>query len=360
MPFAVAGAAIGAGVSASGASSAADAAQKQAEAQLAWQKQIYNEAQGNINPYINFGQANIPNYQNALNAYQNAIPSYFDATQQYQNAVNLYPSLQQGYQQAMDKYGNTINQFSNAVPSMTTPYGMSQYQQSPLYTPMVTNLAELQATPGYQMQLQQGLQAINNSAAAKGGLLSGANEMALNNYAQNQAATGFQDAWQRAQTAYGNAFSQNLQGQQQTANVLGQQANLYNVGTNQAGNAANLGQNYAVLQGQVPSLYAGGMNLYNQNVSNYGNAAGVGLTAANNLASVGQNSSISNAYQNLGNANAAAAGAPYAALGQGIGNMGSALGSAYDSGNLSKIGDWFSGIGGGYQTGNGPLSSYQS
>ena len=332
MPFAVAGAAIGAGVSASGASSAANAAQNQAEAQLAWQKQIYNEAQGNINPYINFGQANIPNYQNALNAYQNAIPSYFDATQQYQNAVNLYPSLQQGYQQAMDKYGNTINQFSNAVPSMTTPYGMSQYQQSPLYTPMVTNLAELQATPGYQMQLQQGLQAINNSAAAKGGLLSGANEMALNNYAQNQAATGFQDAWQRAQTAYGNAFSQNLQGQQQTANVLGQQANLYNTAANQ----------------------------YNQNVANYGTASGVGLTAANNLAGIGQNSSISNAYQNLGNANAAAAGAPYAALGQGIGNMGSALGSAYDSGNLSKIGDWFSGIGGGYQTGNGPLSSYQS
>ena len=304
MPFAVAGAAIGAGVSASGASSAANAAQNQAEAQLAWQKQIYNQAQGNMNPYINFGQANLPNYQAALS----------------------------GYGGAMDQYGNTINQFSNAIPSMTTPYGMSQYQQSPLYTPMVNNLAELQATPGYQMQLQQGLQAINNSAAAQGGLLSGANEMALNNYAQNQAATGFQSAWQRAQTAYGNAFSQNLQGQQQTANVLGQQANLYNTAANQ----------------------------YNQNVANYGTASGVGLTAANDLAGIGQNSSISNAYQNLGNANAAAAGAPYAAWGQGIGNMGSALGSAYDSGNLSGIGNWFSGIGGGYQTGNGPLSSYQS
>ena len=290
MPFAVAGAAIGAGVNAAGASSAADAAQQQAAAQLAWQKSVYNTAQNNINPYIQFGQTNIPNYQSALS----------------------------GYGTAMGNYNNTVGQYANAVPSMTTPYGMSQYQQSPLYTPMVNNLAELQATPGYQMQLQQGLQAINNSSAAKGGLLSGANEMALNNYAQNQAATGFQNAWQRAQTAYGNAFSQNLQGQQQTANVLGQQADLYNVAANQS----------------------------NQNVANYANASGVGLNAANALAGIGQSSSISNAYQNLGNANAAAAGAPYAAIGQGIGNIGSSLGSAYGSGNLSSLGNYFSGIGG--------------
>jgi len=262
MPFAVAGAAIGAGVSAAGASDAADAAQKQAQAQLDWQKSVYNTAQSNMNPYIDFGKGNIPNYQNA------------------------------------------INQYMAAVPYMTTPYGMSQYQQSPLYTPMVNNLAELQATPGYQMQLQQGLQAINNSSAAQGGLLSGANQMALNNYAQNQAATGFQNAWQRAQTAYGNAFSQNLQGQQQTANVLGQQANITGTG------------------------------------------AGVGLSAAGQLAEIGQSPAISNAYQNLGNANAAAAGAPYAAIGQGIGNIGSSLGSAYGSGNLSSLGNYFSGIGG--------------
>lgn len=288
-----AGSIAGSAISSSGASSAADAAQQQAAAQLAWQKQIYNEAQGNINPYIQFGQTNLPNYQSALS----------------------------GYGGAMDQYGQIIGQYSNAVPSMTTPYGMSQYQQSPLYTPMVNNLAELQATPGYQMQLQQGLQAINNSAAAQGGLLSGANEMALNNYAQNQAATGFQSAWQRAQTAYGNAFSQNLQTQQNQANVLGQQANLYNTSANQ----------------------------YNQNVANYGTAAGVGLTAANDLANVGQSPSISNAYQNLGNANAAAAGAPYTAINQGISGLSSSLGTGLQSayGN-----NWFSGIGGNSSTGN--------
>ena len=48
------------------------------------------------------------------------------------------------------------------------------YQQSPLYTPMVRNLAELQATPGYQFQLQQGQKQLDQSAAARGGLLSGA------------------------------------------------------------------------------------------------------------------------------------------------------------------------------------------
>src|ERR1022692_84566 len=42
--------------------------------------------------------------------------------------------------------------------------------------------AEAQATPGYQFQLQQGQQALQRSAAAKGGLLSGGTAKALDQY----------------------------------------------------------------------------------------------------------------------------------------------------------------------------------
>lgn len=100
------------------------------------------------------------------------------------------------------------------------------YQQSPLYTPMVRNLAELQATPGYQFQLQQGQKQIDQSAAARGGLLSGAQMQASQQFGQKQAATGFQDAWQRAQNAYMNAFNAYGAGQAAQRAGAAQQSNM--------------------------------------------------------------------------------------------------------------------------------------
>lgn len=106
------------------------------------------------------------------------------------------------------------------------PYGMDQYKDDPGYTPMVNSLEELQKTPGYQFQLEQGQQAIDNSAAARGSLLSGRQIKATNDYSQNVAATGYQSAWDRAQRAYQSAFDRNrAQNQQrftQLANVSGQ------------------------------------------------------------------------------------------------------------------------------------------
>ena len=135
--------------------------------------------------------------------------------------------------------------------SLTAPYTAQDYQNSPLYTPMVNSLEDLQATPGYQFQLQQGLQSVNNSAAAKGSLLSGNSLEAINNYAQGQAATGFQNAWQRAQSAYQNAFSDSLTQKQNTYNMLSGQsgqglsaansANNVNMGV--ANGISNAGQN---------------------------------------------------------------------------------------------------------------------
>ena len=58
--------------------------------------------------------------------------------------------------------------------------------------------------------MQQGLQGVQQGAAAKGGLLSGAAGQAMNTYAQGQAAQGYQSAWERAQKAYGTAFNQDL------------------------------------------------------------------------------------------------------------------------------------------------------
>lgn len=240
-----------AGIGAAGAASAADAQAAQAAAQLAYQKKIYEDAQGNFKPYMGLGEQGLTAQKAALSGF-------------------------------------------------TAPYTQEQYRQSPLYTPMVSNLAELQATPGYQFQLQQGQQAINNSAAAQGGLLSGATQQALANYGQQQAATGFSNAWTRAQGAYQQAFNQNQAQNLQASNI--------NMG------AVTAGQNAVAGLGNI----------------------GVGMAAPM--------AATSNA---LGAAQGASAMAPYMGASQAMGTIGSYFGQGGNLGGMFGTGGGSQSLSGG-------------
>lgn len=75
-----------------------------------------------------------------------------------------------------------------------------------------------QQSPGYQWQLNQGLDALQNSAAARGGLYSGQTMKDVNNYAQNAANTDYQQ-WVNNR----NGFMQNIaQGGQMGLNAAQQ------------------------------------------------------------------------------------------------------------------------------------------
>ena len=333
------GTGVSAGLQAKGSRQAKIAQQQAAMAQM---QQIENAKRNYYKenaPFSNFANTQLPQYQQALNDYQAGIPGYQDtlasykqaqqdytnqgiggvnsAMGQYQGSLDRFGQAQGQYQgalgqygQAMDKYGQAVDQYNAAIPEMTQAYGMDQYKQSPLYTPMVNNLAELQATPGYQFQLQQGQQQLGQSAAARGGLLSGAQLKASQDYAQNQASTGFQNAWQRSQDAYSKAFGQNLQTQQNMGDVLmgganlagtnvgyygnnvgyyGQGVNqaatgagLYGQGVDQAMGRAGLYQNAAGLSATYSDLYNQGMGLNQQNVSNQFQGLGFGYDALQN------------------------------------------------------------------------------
>lgn len=348
-----------------GASASADAAkqqQKMAEMQYVLAQQAFKKNRKELLPYSQFGQQQLPQYEQALNAYQNALPGYGERLNAYDQAVADYKNQGiGGYNQAMadyrnlgiggvntamGQYGQALNEYKMAIPEMTRGYDMEQYKNSPLYTPMVNSLAELQATPGYQFQLQQGQQALGQSAAARGGLLSGAQQKAAQNFAQNQASTGFQSAWERAQSAYQNAFAQNLQRQQQLGNVLTNQANLYNTGVgqavnlaglyntgaNQALNNAGLYQNTAGMQGTAANLYGQGLGYQQQNVSNRAGASQFGYGAARDIATMRSNAAnvMGQAAGNYGDAGAAGtlagAGAWQNTLGQ-LGRLGGAVGN---------------------------------
>lgn len=65
---------------------------------------------------------------------------------------------------------------------------------------------DLANEPGYQFRLNQGLKALDQSAAARGNLRTGGQIKAFNDYSQNYAAQEYENAWSRALGAYNTNY----------------------------------------------------------------------------------------------------------------------------------------------------------
>jgi hypothetical protein len=70
---------------------------------------------------------------------------------------------------------------------------------------------DLQADPGYGFRLSEGLKALERSAAARGGLLSGGTGKALTRYGQDMASQEFGNAFNRSLTQYNAAVQREQQ-----------------------------------------------------------------------------------------------------------------------------------------------------
>lgn len=139
--------------------------------------------------------------------------------------------------------------------------------------------ADFQQDPGYQFRLQQGLQALDRSASARGGLLSGAALKGIQQYGQGLASQEYGDAYNRYQQQQANQFNRlaALSGVGQTATQQLQQAgqqygaNVGNIAITGAQNQANAllaaGQARASSYGGVGQAIGGA--LQNPNVQNY-------------------------------------------------------------------------------------------
>lgn len=96
-------------------------------------------------------------------------------------------------------------------------------------------MADFMADPGYQWRLQQGQKAIESSAAARGGLLSGRAVKAASDYTANQASQTYNDAynrWNSDQASLYNKYSALAGVGQQAVNQVNSAAGQYgaNVG----------------------------------------------------------------------------------------------------------------------------------
>jgi hypothetical protein len=147
-----------------------------------------------------------------------------------QNSANLNPYIQSGQ--------TNLASLNSQMPDLTRKFSANDFQ----------------ADPGYQFTLNQGLNSMQRSAAAKGFLDSTGTMMNLNNYAQDAAST-----------QYGNAYNRFTQNQQQRYNML---SGMSQQGLQAGGALAGVGQNYA--------------NAYGQNMSSIGNANAASMMAAHN------------------------------------------------------------------------------
>ena len=159
--------------------------------------------------------------------------------QQFERQVELQEPWRQAGITALNKLTPLATEY--------TPFGMQQFQQD----------------PGYAFRMQEGMKALERSAAARGGLLSGGMLKGAQQYGQDLASQEYMNAFNRYQAERNARLNplQSLAGIGQTAtNQLGQ------AGQTMAG---NVGQALGAAAQARASGYVGGANALSQGLGTY-------------------------------------------------------------------------------------------
>lgn len=168
---------------------------------------------------------------------------------------------------------NAVNYTTDSFTGAVQPYNTFGQSFLPTATSAINNiqgkagnvesyndfLSKYTNTPAAQYQIQQADEAQNNSAAATGGLLSGANERALGTINQGIVAQG-------ANTAYNEYLQGNQQGFGQLETALGNMFNAIGVGQTATGqqagvDAAQIGATSSIAQAQAKNAQSKGSGL---------------------------------------------------------------------------------------------------
>jgi hypothetical protein len=233
---------LGAGSSLFGSSNAANAQREAAAASAAAQREAADKSIAAQREMFDIGRADLTPYREGGNVAQN----------------QLMTLLGIGGDQNAQGYGKYARDF-----------GMSDFTTD----------------PGYQFRLEQGMNALNRSAAARGMGMSGANIKGATEYGQNLGSQEYQNAFNRYQTnraAQLDPLFKLYSGGQ--ASAAGSAAQAGALGSNLGNTYTNLGQGIA--QAEV----AGG----NAQASGYLNQA----NAVTNALNQGMSSYAQNQYMN--------------------------------------------------------------
>lgn len=208
------------------------------------------------------------------NASEEASQQYIEALQNAQNELTSNQGFGLSYLQPYSQAGQRATTTLSSL--LGTPgKGLLAPWTGQFTAPTAAQAAK---TPGYQFQVQQGENAMQNSAAGQGGLLSGRTLASLNNYAQGVASTNYQNTFNNALTQYQQGYQSFLNNQNNTyQRLLGMSGLGLNASQGAAGLIANTGQDIASLYGQEGAARAqgtmGAANAYSGMFGGLGNAA---------------------------------------------------------------------------------------
>jgi hypothetical protein len=262
------------------------AAEMQRDAQreaLALQARMYDEAVARQQPYYQAGTNALAQMQQRTNA----MPEAF----QYGGEI---PQFAYGGQQP------AAFQYTGQQP--TFEYG-GQQPEAFKFT-----AENFQADPGYGFRLSEGLKALERSAAARGGLLSGGTGKALTRFGQEMASQEFGNAYGRAFNEYGAARQREQEqygrgltafdiARQREAQEYGRGLTGYDIGRQreqeQYGRALT---GYNALRSRESDMYGRALTGYNalrqreaDQYNRLAGLAGIGGTTAQQLTAAGQN-----------------------------------------------------------------------
>jgi hypothetical protein len=141
------------------------------------------------------------------------------------------------------------------------------------------SMSDFEADPGYGFRFSEGQKALDRSAAARGGLMSGGALKAATRFGQDLGSQEYSNAYNRALTGYNTGVASENQ-------LYNRQAGLAGIGQTATNLVGQAGQNYATNAGNAlgaagqanASGYMGAANAVGQGVGQYLN-----YTSNNNL-----------------------------------------------------------------------------
>jgi hypothetical protein len=186
--------------------------------------------------------------------------------EQFEKQVELQKPFREAGLSAQNKLLDYMGLSPNAGGKYAKDFSMQDFRQD----------------PGYAFRMSEGIKALDRTAAARGGLLSGSGLRGATRFGQDMASQEYSNAFNRYQTNRANQLNplQSLMGAGQTA----------------AGQVGAAGQNYA---NQAGDAY---MNAGNARASGYVGSANAWSNALGNVANMyGQNQMLNRIFPQGGN-----------------------------------------------------------
>jgi hypothetical protein len=260
----LAGTAISAGMQSSAAKSAAKTQAAAADQATAESRRQFDVTRQDMSPWMQSGRNALGKLDSLLGIAGQGSSQYSGAVRNYQDTIGRYKAAQAEYaglwgQKSSPARNARIAQLNGEIAQLGAQ--AQQYLTEANQTvnqPADPNSGELmrdfslqdfQTDPGYQFRMGEGAKAIENSAAARGMQLSGANLKGLTRFNQDFASNEYGNAWNRDSNEKQRKFNfltgQSGQGQQTAAQVGQFGANASgSIADNylQAGNARAAGQ----------------------------------------------------------------------------------------------------------------------